>query len=54
MIVNELGSIRILCEARGSPPLMITWQRAIRPNSFVRLSERTHTYIAIVHTSHAI
>ena len=44
MIISESDSIRILCEARGSPPLMITWQRAIHPNSFVRLSENTHIH----------
>ena len=44
MIVNESDSIRILCEARGSPPLMITWQRAISPNNIVRLLDNTHIH----------
>lgn len=42
MIVNESESIRISCEARGSPPLTITWQRAISPNNIVRLPENTY------------
>ena len=42
MVVNESDSIRISCEARGSPPLAITWQRGIGPNTVVRLSEDTH------------
>jgi hypothetical protein len=44
MVVNESDSIRISCEARGSPPLVITWQRGIGPNNIVRLSENTHIH----------
>ena len=44
MIVNESDSIRISCEARGSPPLVIIWRRAINPDHIIRLSENTHTY----------
>ena len=44
MIVNESDSIRISCEARGSPPLVITWQREIGPNHIVRLSENAYIH----------
>ena len=44
MIVNESDSIRISCKARGSPPLMINWQRTISPNNIVRLSENTQIH----------
>ena len=44
MVVNESDSIRISCEARGSPPLIITWRRAISPNQIIRLSENTNMY----------
>ena len=49
--VNESESIRISCEARGSPPLVITWQREISPNNIVMLSENTHIHNIITHES---
>ena len=42
LIVNESDTIRVSCEARGSPPLMISWQTAITPNHVVRLSENAY------------
>ena len=45
MIVNESDSIRVSCEARGSPPLMISWQTAMTPNHVVRLSENAYNTI---------
>ena len=45
MIVNESDSIRISCEARGSPPLIITWQSS---NNIV-ISENTLIHSQIGH-----
>ncbi len=47
MVVNESDSIRISCEARGSPPLVIIWQREIGPNNVVRL-ESTHIHSIMI------
>lgn len=35
---NESESIRISCEARGSPPMTIIWSRSIDSHQFERLS----------------
>ena len=42
--VNESDPVRISCESRGSPPLIITWWRAINPNQITRLSENTQIH----------